>query len=609
MVEAGQAMTLEGLKGLSEELTEALIARYASDKNQFVDLESSREGLIYMCAGTLSLILLGTGFGKDDKASGLTEGAQKIILAEFKKVLDYVETKGYDATPIQTEEAAKKLFFWRAGRGERARYSYLDSVSWVLSLMLNVNLAVRRNQLLIEKADRDRLYETLKETLAIICDAECEGGGWGFTGECTSPDLYYSYAIAEALADFGDYVLGETEDIAEADKLLITDLGDELISRIKKVRKNVGNWLLKDFLHGSPQAFGKLGEKMIDPGLPAGKSQHLLLYYTLYVIDMIVVCGADQDEDGKAKPDVVRALEHAIYRTRIGLDAAIDDKAWWDSAEESSLDLKWLHNDDFRNKQKGNFQDPALVPLVLRCNALYSYYISGGQDKRMDELALLVLEDRDDSDECKLWDKNSYSLLVTERSIEALVDYADYLRKTGTTDSATAAGGGEIETVLKEFLQKELNRHGGQTVLPVETEKVPRVQDAQARQQPSINQFFDNMATAFSNGKEHLQGRKDLAPEVDPAILRDLAANTKDFLKELVFRTIIQACKPQPKPEQVDAIRKRFDAEVDALLMELGTYLLNPRIDVKTMNFAKVLNWANQEAALKLGGGGGKELK
>jgi hypothetical protein len=413
--EIAQSASLTNVVTLANTVKDSIIAQYQKYGDKFLDIERCRiEGLISQSAGALSLLILANGFPEELE---LGEAWKTVVLRETRKVFDYVRERGFDATPFMAAEKTD-----RYGLGKELPYT--DSLTWVLSLALHLRLAQQKTRVTLSDDIEKQMRETIRDTLKRICDGMHPDGGWGFTKDCSSPDLYFSYAVAESLADFGDYVLGETPEIAERDeKLIELLLGDEpgLVDRVQSVREKTAAWLIKTHL-------STLGEKLIVPTLqPDDFHRFHGLYYTYFVIDMLIVLGAGELFFKDRRKEILKAIEHGVYLSRITLDQARNDSSWFDS-KKSELRIGWHHH-----KQSGSLiagdsiKEPGLVPLAVRCNVLYAYYVQGGSIKEIDGLFDLLCENRDET--TGLWDNQGFDLMITERAVEALVDFADYLRK------------------------------------------------------------------------------------------------------------------------------------------------------------------------------------
>jgi|GEM_PF-3916990 len=420
------------LKGLANTIKDEILLQY-KNRNGFRDDEKGTEGLITSSAGLVSLLLLKNGFEND---LTFQDDDLNIIIQGIQDLISYVQENGYDATPYLTPEKTKDYF--KPNKG----YHYYDSVSWMLSLLIQVwNADKLESNRIIPVEYRDTIKSAIKDALKIICNGAVETGGWGFTNNCDKADLYYSYAISESLADFADYVLGESlsEGIGSEDNELKSFLTNELIDEVNNCRKNTANWLVDTYIR-KPK--NKLGDVLINPDDPTGEKFKTLpnekifplLYYTYFVIDMLIINKADVFfvED---KELIVRAIEHSIYLSRIYFDKARTNLEWWESYDSELLITFQNHPKllDSKNISRKDIKEPGLVPLSIRCNILYSFYISKGQDTKIDELFDVLLEEKNENNEShRLWDTLGYNILLTERAVEGLVDYADFISEFQT---------------------------------------------------------------------------------------------------------------------------------------------------------------------------------
>jgi hypothetical protein len=428
-----------GVSDFAAEIYSNLVRKYKQNENQFIDVTSEKTGLIYRCIGSVSMLLLVNAFENVG-----TDGQWKdIVLTEFRKAKQYVDENGFDSTPLGTAILTKNYFTPKASAGQNY---YMDSVSWVLSFALQMRFAQREKRIILETNDGRAVREVIQQTVGILVSSSTEQGGWGFCKGCTQPDLYFSFCVSEALADFGDYVMGEAEELGiDKDTDVIDTLPPGLIDSVLDARLKTLDWLKKTYLPF-------LGKREIEVYPGSGGSPHLHLYGTFYVIEMLILNNIAPSEDTaryKQENDsdraqraqdsklIERAVEHAIYLSRIDFDRAYEDRDWWDSPDKSSLTINWGNHPNI-NVSTPKLQEPGFVPLSLRCNTLYAYYISHGLDERLKQLFQLVFQDR--NREYDLWDGQNDNLMVTERSIEALVDYADYLKRFAPSLLAPSSG-------------------------------------------------------------------------------------------------------------------------------------------------------------------------
>lgn len=242
---------------------------------------------------------------------------------------------------------------------------------------------------------------------------------------------------------------------------------------------------------------------------------YINLYYTYYIIDILTTSSSD-----KRYPEIIKDrsseiykkfrsaceqvmnpldfdyffeeeneeqlfneyINQAVHSSRMNLSAAMRTGLdFWSNEEAASeLEIIWEHTELSRKKiekARGSdgFSEPTLVPMSLRANAVYCFYIIEQTDVTVDNLFDIICADRSDKSATdkkgritnttvkNLWDRINYSLLITERVIEALVDYCDYLLLLDTSDSAS----GErrvmdvdeaIEHKIAEYISSETGR-------------------------------------------------------------------------------------------------------------------------------------------------------
>ena len=418
--------TIDELELLSREIFENIINEYNNNSKgrQFGDSFSDDDtGLIYRCAGSVALLLLVNTFDNLAKK----DDWQSIVVNEYALVTEYIKKYGFDATPFVTNRVTKELY-------SPNQYDYIDSVTWVLSFSILMRYTERSGYIKLGQNVLNEVVATIASCLGIICDAQCQTGGWGFAKDCTKPDLYFSSAVSEALGDFGDYILGETKSLCEPDDDLIKILGNksgELLTSVKNAREKVAGWIIRDYLP-------KLGESMIVPlsGQPSEKDlqpdDHNALYYSYFVMTILTSTKAAKLFYSDKASEISKKIEHAIYLSRISLDRAYDDKSYWENPELSALKIQWLNHSKIQplasraRTTAKKLEEPGLIPMSLRCNILYAYDYAEGADKKIESLISFIIADRNIKN--GLWDKYDFVLQITERAVEAIVDYADYLR-------------------------------------------------------------------------------------------------------------------------------------------------------------------------------------
>ena len=172
-------------------------------------------------------------------------------------------------------------------------------------------------------------------------------------------------------------------------------------------------------------------------------------------------------------------LEQAIQSSRFRfLDASRTGAVFWthndaELGSKSELELRWVTTDDEERAllteiTNGKWpREPALIPMSVKSNICFSYYISKERDFSIDKMFNSIVDDRsteEDDDHVKgLWDSIAYNLPVTERSVEALVDYFDYQNKfpRGSYSPMGAGGKSELELAMEHIVGDMIDERMG----------------------------------------------------------------------------------------------------------------------------------------------------
>ena len=167
-------------------------------------------------------------------------------------------------------------------------------------------------------------------------------------------------------------------------------------------------------------------------------------------------------------------LEQAIQSSRFRyLDASRTGIDFWSNYDpsigsKSELELKWVAIDAEENRtimevtNKRWPREPALISMSVKSNICFSYYVSKERDFSIDKMFSNIIDDRssitDDHHVKGLWDDISYNLQVTERSIEALIDYYDYQNKfpTGTVVVSASGTKSELDAAVERLVETKI---------------------------------------------------------------------------------------------------------------------------------------------------------
>ena len=517
---------MKTLLGIVASVKDTLIDTWKTS-GAFIDKNNMKEeGVLAESIGLTGLLLLTIAF-KDEPdviAHNNIDDIKEIVENSLSKIWSSIQNNGYSVDPLIDIENSAKIFTKDNG--------YTDTITWILSICMLAHFAEKEGVIAFNKDTQSIIIEAAADTLKRLLESQHDNGTWGFQANKGSiSSLFFTYSAGSTIADIYDYIFGEIFD--DADKHIDHEFAQILSERIgvkniKKEldasRKKLAQWLLECCLPLLPKLSNC--ENMTDEELETlgiwkqtmsdnyRNKNYYNLYYVYYLIDLMITSSADQQylEIVKKSTDFVSLkklyqekqdftqeefryffrreennndlcinyIEQAIHSSRNHfLNALRTGNDFWDNTD-SELQISWRHSDvDFDDDIKGvlkrakvTITEPALVPMALRANINYTYYISKRADVTVDNLFRIVINERDSKgikdSVAGLWDSISYNLSITERSIEALVDYYDYLCEFGTPtfiDDEVAVSKIEaeeksevekaIEKVVKEYLLSE----------------------------------------------------------------------------------------------------------------------------------------------------------
>lgn len=499
----------------------ALISEWRKE-HCFKDKNNMRDsGLLPEGIGLTSLLLFLEAFGEteeiipssgslDESGNASLSDIQNLICESLAKVCNMAES-GYRATPLIRKEHDSKLFGESCG--------YLETLTWCLSLSILAVRNEKRGLLSLSDELREKAYELLAKSFDTLIKSQHEDGTWGFTTDrLADKALYYTYIANASLADFFDYILGEiayTENgnVEENNDILAfleDKLGYKADSAAEAAREKLNKFLIEVCLPRLPKIadcsalsdddLSAIGAWKTEP---QGDKYYLNLYYTYYLLEMMITSSADKyfeervSADADALLEIVKPhipatdydyyntfktaaedvkffedffknyYEQALHTSRMHYMVAsrIDD--FWNYTA-SELTLQWSHSTKSKEVKTATdrvyISDPTILPMALRANTMYSFYVTEKPEITIERLFADVCQnvysadasDSEGGDYCteNLWDSASYNLFITERSIESVIDFFDYLNKFESNTPAQqlpkpAAAAPAVPTVTK----------------------------------------------------------------------------------------------------------------------------------------------------------------
>lgn len=464
---------------------------------------------------------------------------REIHKKSFMKIYSWVENDGFTAEPLISKSETVEIFDNNASLGYVDTISWVLSSTILTRfldryhiLTLDIDILQKNNELLTKSLGI--LINSQREdgTWGFLSDKKAYRSLYfTFVANAALAD-FFDYIMGEIALVTGDDSSLKIEKDQEMLDYLKKELQDENIEEsIGKVREKIQDWLIYDCLPLMPelaQCNELSDEKRKKLGVwedtKAGKySNYYNLYYIYYLIEMMVTSSSDvriselfgENGENTANIEAVKkyykenglmnsldvryyfdktnilslwknVMEQSIHNSRSEyMSASRTGKQFWDSedGDKSSLKIKWTYPEktamadeiEAIQSEIDKCIDPCIIPMALRSNIMYCYYISDQPDMTVDRLFENIcaqIADADTDTELLfngLWDNIKFSLTVTERCVEALVDYYDYLMKFDDSVKATVSGAvyekSKIDVAVEERIFEFLLSEAGSELI------------------------------------------------------------------------------------------------------------------------------------------------
>ena len=431
-------------------------------------------------------------------------------------------------------------------------------------------------------------------------DNESSGALYFTYSACASLADFLDYVLGEIAYTYSELSDAEMEEMRK--KLRDTELldylddalGIDVAEAVTDARAKVQRWLIETCMFDMPalaccddmngeanrpfrNRLGMWDHTTSDSEL-AEFVRYYNLNYTYFLVDMMVsmsadkrfyemcagserarlvelcrtaLSGSDKDyylgdsDDGERIEELWKnIMEQTIHTARARfMQASRTGDLFWNRAE---LPIAWSHEQSrvkalIRQVYDAKaFKDPSIVPMALRANTMFCYYISEQADMSVDRLFDDILKERASVGASSkytvggLWDGNRYNLLVTERSIESIVDYYDYLNKfesaeaehsTCTEGQAPAAPvcvpvKSELDIALEKKIAEYLAGEDGQRIIAEAVEA--RLPVAQEQPAPIVT------APTVSGGAIDIKAVTELINMLNSLDITSLSNNKSD---------------------------------------------------------------------------------
>lgn len=454
-------------------------------------------------------------------------------------------------------------------------------------------------------------------------------------------EKFYDKATLDALNHYYKDKSKNISDIADAVNKMKSKLQEWLITNCLPLLPKIStctplNETEREMIGVSAQTTTDQIEKL------CGKD-YINLYYTYYIIDILTTSSADKrypdiitDRNSETYENFKKSCEQvmnpldfdyffeeeneellfseyinqAVHSSRMNLSAAMRTGIdFWNSEETASeLKITWEHNELSRKKIEkargtDGFSEPTLVPMSLRANAVYCFYIIEQTDIIVDNMFNIICDDRSDKSETvkkgrtinttvkDLWDKINYSLLITERSIEALVDYCDYLLLLDTYENAASEHHvSDVDEAIENKIVSYISSEKGKKLIAsmgfvsADAQTIDD-RDISAIVDEKVNEILDKRLSSISiTADTHITG----------GVMADSFEHDSNKLIDILenMSTSLHTTRGYPKRKSDDADEAVSYALLE-LLKELQKKLIFEIVDEKFGNTEKSVNIQN----------------
>jgi len=452
---------------------EALLqARDRSGHQRFTDADekwgaNGETGLLASLQGIRATFLVLTALA-DDRHVNIWEplernGRMESLLEEWKSALETIRAEGYHAAPYDPGNDLRRLL-----TVERKLLPYTDAVCWALSAGTLVNHVLKlyreQGKATVPKGLVEATRTQILDCLDTLLDAQCSDGGWSWGARAASGHLFFTSSAIDSLADFADYVLGESEDSIGVgpDRDTIKHLESQrpgVLEQVAAARGRATKHLADRYL---PRALaGDLKpEDIADEGVSVQLTDPLVMvYFELYLLEGLIL-SSYEISDGAQAPDRVKQLE-IVYRNIARKFPALRTPEFAKDPERSTLRL------EIRSRPKSGrmpdpwvVQDPGLWPQLLRALVLFRFYVQRDPIPDRDVLGeensalRFLLDDQRprEGDWPGVWDTTAFNLAITARALEGLVDCYDYFDLLQKAQPAATRPALDLTNILAEAI-------------------------------------------------------------------------------------------------------------------------------------------------------------
>ncbi|MBQ7906726.1 MAG: hypothetical protein IJ309_01990 [Clostridia bacterium] len=389
----------------------------------------------------------------------LSNEDKKELVQSIYSIIDYIGTKGtgyYTLYPYISQEDNK---LGNNGELFNKNFPYIGSMTWALSLFVQVRKAYQRGDLPISEEYNDKIVELIRKIIEFFNSSFIDDGesmGWSFTTGCETPSLFFTYSVLEAYSDFDDNIINESVITDESGNSITVYSDPELLEAINdgrgsndqihvlwkekcfKVADKVWD-IYKDILKDSfvDDTFLS-GFKPISRDDILKSNSSNALFNTIHIV-FILFYGyvntrkADAGDEVGAD-DVVQTMNAALQNVqriydqfkRDGIEYIVDTYYIGFKSKHTDSSRRDLYTRKLNSKM---LIDAKLMPTLVKANNVIAYHIDKYPVKQMSRLFLQLLENLPKAKDEYVWEAGEYDVKITERYIESIADFYDYYNK------------------------------------------------------------------------------------------------------------------------------------------------------------------------------------
>ena len=299
-----------------------------------------------------------------------------------------------------------------------------------------------------EEKFKERLLEQIKYIVSFFVDNFIDNRkicGWGYANGCSEPSLFFTYSVIEAYSDLEDNIYGLGDDVRDETLIEYLKVGDRnLLKELHDLCFKVGDVTWEIYKKNLRNSF--FSEKfdgtvnIITNEAIRNSSRSTALFNSLYITFILFYTYMNNPEIHAHRYDipgnVVRGQEEIDDVINSMTRCLQNIQNFYSDLKEEGLEsivnkhtisfnqLNTISPEISRVLNNEEVQASSLLPMLVKGYNLVNLYILKFPQQDMSDLFDEILDAKMENE--WLWEERKYSLLSTERYIEAIADFFDY---------------------------------------------------------------------------------------------------------------------------------------------------------------------------------------